>query len=97
MHYPTQGAYEKCEKYAGGFLVAPMDDFERFQMHEILRALSSQLYRVSTENVALSKREKSGDVLSPADCSRRTNNRVRMGQIEDLIKTTSKSLILERA
>jgi hypothetical protein len=74
-----------------------MDDFERFQMHGILRALSSQLYRVSTENVAISKREKSGDALSPDDCSRRTFNRERMGQIEDLIKTTSKSIILERA
>jgi hypothetical protein len=74
-----------------------MDDFERFQIHGILRALSSSLYRVSSENVVLSKREKSGDILSPDDCSRRTSNRERMGQIEDLIKTTSKSIILEQA
>jgi hypothetical protein len=85
-----------CEKYKGGCLVAPMDDTARHQLHEILRALAAQLCGVSKETIALSQRERTGDVLSGDDRTRRTSNRELMRQIEDLITKTSKDIALER-
>jgi hypothetical protein len=85
-----------CEKYKGGCLVNPMGDTERHQLHEILRALAAQLCGVSKETVALSRRERTGVVLSGHDRNRRTSNRELMRQIEDLITKTSKDIALER-
>ena len=98
MHESTPRTLEStCEKYKGGHLVASLDDFERLQLHGILRSLSCQLYNVSRENSELSKREQLGNLLSRDECSRRNRNRALMSQIEDRIETTSKSIILERA
>jgi hypothetical protein len=74
------------ESYERGVRMAPVDDFDRFELHDVLRALSWQLYDVSKETLEISKRERAGGVLSQADCSRRTYNRKLMTEIEDLIR-----------
>lgn len=85
------------ERYSGGMIKAPMDDFERLQLHDILRSLACQLYGVSEKNLEISKREQAGGILSIADHARRQDNHVRMSRIEDLIRKTSKDIVSERA
>ncbi len=86
MHQPVKRA-----------LVEPMDDFERHQLHEILRDLASQLYAMSAENVEMSKSEQLGNLLSKDDYNRRVINRERMTQIEDLITGVTENLVRDRA
>ncbi len=74
-----------------------MDDFERHQLHAILRDLACQLYAMSAENVELSKSEQSGYVLSTENYNRRTINRERITQIENLIKSVTENVVRERA
>jgi hypothetical protein len=73
-----------------------MNDFECMKLHDALRSLSWQLYDLSNETLKISWREDAGDMLPEAECSRRTRNRERMVQIEDLIIKISGDITLRR-